>query len=662
MNINHDDNINQIKILCMDMINQANSGHPGMPLGCAAIMYILWTKFLRFNYVNWINRDRFILSNGHGCTLLYSVLFLFDYGITLNDLKSFRNLYNGTFINNKTTGHPERNLHNIVDVTTGPLGQGIANGVGMAISEKYLASKINKENYKLIDHKIYVMCGDGCIMEGVTYEAISLAGHLKLNNLILLYDDNNITIDGEINLSYSENTMARFEAMNWTSLLVENASENLDGIESAIKLANESEKPIIIFFKTKIGHGSINECNNKSHGTPLNKQELKNLKIKAGFDPDKFFEIKKSVKQNFNKIKQTKKYEDWYTLFNNYKTEYPKEYYFMTNLIHNNFDYNLNNKLNERLDDKVNGTNVGDIISTRKISGIYLNLLNKNFDNILCGSADLASSTCTFIDKYYSKEDYSGKYISYGIREHAMCAIANGISTYNIIPIVSTFLVFSTYAMGAIRLSAISNHKVIYIFTHDSIAVGEDGITHQPIEQLLILRSIPNLLVFRPADYNEVFGSYNYMFKHNGPSCICLTRQNITNMSITNRCDVKFGAYIVYETNTNFNLIIMSTGSELYTCFEVIKKLEKINYSVRLVSMPCIELFEKQSIEYRNIILKKNVKKISVESGSTMGWYKYADYCIGIDTFGASGKIDDILKYFKLDVEGIYTNIVNDFL
>ena len=651
--INHIDCINQIKILCLDMINKANSGHPGMPLGCASIIYILWTKFLRFNYVNWINRDRFVLSNGHGCALLYSILFLFDYGISLNDLKSFRNLYNGTFINNKTTGHPERNLHNIVDVTTGPLGQGIANGVGMAISEKYIASKINKENYELINHQIYVMCGDGCIMEGVAYEAISLAGHLNLNNLIILYDDNSITIDGELNMSYSENTKARFEAMNWNTLIVENASEDLDGIESAIRMANKSDKPMIIFFKTKIGCGSINESTNKAHGTPLGEEDLKTMKLTAGFDPNKSFEIRDSVRQDFNKIKQTKKYEVWYALFNQYKVEYPKEYYFLTNLINNNFDYNLTNEFNVKMD---------DVISTRKISGAYLNFIDKRLDNILCGSADLAGSTCTFIDKAFSKEDYSGKYISYGIREHAMCAIANGISTYNIIPIVSTFLVFSGYALGAIRLSAISNHKVIYVFTHDSIAVGEDGITHQPIEQILILRSIPNLLVFRPADYNEVVGSYNYMFKHPGPSCICLTRQNITNMSITNKCGVKFGAYIIYETDNNINLIIMSTGSELHTCLEVIKKLEQINYSVRLVSIPCIELFEEQSLEYRNIILQKNIRKISVEAGSTMGWYKYADYCIGIDTFGASGKKDELLKYFKLDAESIYNNIVNNLV
>lgn len=661
--INHTACINQIKILSMDMISHANSGHPGMPLGCASIIYILWTKFLRFNYVNWVNRDRFVLSNGHGCAVLYSILFLLEYGITLDDLKNFRSLYNGTSINTKTTGHPERNLHNIVDVTTGPLGQGVANGVGMAISEKYIASKVNKPSYTLIDHKIYVMCGDGCIMEGIAYEAISLAGHLNLDNLVILYDDNNITIDGEVSLSYSENTKARFEAMNWNTIVVENSSENLSGIEDALGTANDSDKPVIIFFKTKIGYGTVNECSSKSHGTPLTENELRMLKIDLGFNPNKFFEIKNLTKQYFNIIKNTKKHEEWYGLLDQYKIYYPHEYYFLINLINNNFEYDIDHKLYANT---YNIENMDDIISTRKISGSYLKILGKYYDNILCGSADLASSTCTFIDSYFSKDNYSGKYISYGIREHAMCAIANGISTYNIIPFVSTFLAFSTYGLGAIRLSAISNHKVIYIFTHDSLAIGEDGTTHQPVEHLLILRSIPNLLVFRPADYNEVLGSYNYMLKHKGPSCICLTRQDITNMSMTNRHNVKFGAYVVYETNSNINLIIISTGSEVYTSYLVIKKLEKFFYSVRLVSMPCVELFEKQSTDYKSIILHnknntKQVKTISVEIGSTMGWYKYADFCIGLDTFGASGKKNDLLRYFNLDVDGIYDTILNNF-
>ena len=642
--------VNQLKILSCDMIKNANSGHPGMPLGCASIIYVLWTKFLKFNYINWINRDRFILSNGHGCALLYSILYLFNYGITLDDLKNFRSLYNGNFINNKTTGHPERNLHNIVDVTTGPLGQGIANGIGMAISQKYLSAKVNKPNYNLIDYNVFVMCGDGCIMEGVAYEAISLAGHLNLNNLILLYDDNNITIDGELKLSYSEKTRRRFEAMNFNTFVVQNASENLIEIEDQINAAIKSNKPSIIFFKTNIGHGSINQNTNKVHGSPLSDEDLKTLKISLDFDPNKMFEVKQDIKRNFNQIKFNKKYENWYLLYNLYKQKYPNEYKFLSKIINNNNNINLFDSFD---------IEINKIISTRKLSGLILNYIDKKLDNILVGSADLAISTCTFIDKYFSQNDYSGKYISYGIREHAMCAIANGISSCNLIPFVSTFLVFSTYGLPAIRLSAISNHKVIYIFTHDSIALGEDGITHQPIENLFILRCIPNLLVFRPADFNEVIGSYDFMLKHNGPSCICLTRQDITNLDITNKNEVKNGAYIIYETNNDFNLIIISTGSEVSTCLEVIKKLEEIDISVRLVSMPCVELFEKQNIEYKNIILPNNKKIISVEAGCTIGWYKYTNLCIGIDTFGSSGKKDDLLKYFQLDVDGIYNQIIN---
>lgn len=642
--------INQLKILSVDMINNAQSGHPGMPLGCAATIFILWTKFLRFNYVNWINRDRFILSNGHGCSILYSILYFFNYGITLNDLKNFRNLYNGCFINNKTTGHPERNLHNIVDVTTGPLGQGIANGVGMAIGEKYLASKINKEGFNLIDYKIYVMCGDGCLMEGVAYEAISLAGHLKLDNLIVLYDDNNITIDGNKNISYSENTKERFKAMNWNILEVENASENLEDIEKCLNLAQNSDKPIIIFLKTLIGHGSSNQNSNLIHGTPLNQEDLKLLKKNYGFNPEINFEIDQQVKKYFNQIKSHKIYPEWYILYNKYKLSYPIEYQFLSNLINNDFNLNLLEQFSETS---------GSKMSTRKASGLYLKFLNRNLENILVGSADLANSTCTFVDTSFTSDNYSGKFINFGIREHAMCSIANGISTCNLIPMVSTFLVFSTYCLAAIRLSCISNHKVIYIFTHDSIALGEDGITHQPIENLFILRSMPNLLVFRPADFNEVLGSYNYMINHNGPSCICLTRQDVLNLDQTNKYEVKFGGYIIYETNHNFELIIIATGSEVQTCMDVIKKLEEIEISCRLVSIPCVELFENQNIEYKNIILPCNKTIISVEAGCTIGWYKYAKYTIGIDSYGASGKKNDLLKYFQLDTEGIFNQIIN---
>ena len=643
--------INQLKVLSMDMIHHAQSGHPGVPLGCAAIIYILWTKFLKFNYINWINRDRFILSNGHGSSLLYGILYLFNYGLSLDDLKSFRNLYNSTFLNTKTTGHPERNLHNIVDVTTGPLGQGIANGVGMAISEKYLNTKINKENFSLIDHKIYVLCGDGCLMEGIAYEAISLAGHLKLNNLILLFDDNRISIDGSIDLTFSENMKLRFEAMNWNTIVVENASEDLEAIEQALLLSQDCLKPTIIFFKTIIGFGSTNQNTNKVHGNPLKIEDLNKLKKDLSFTPDLYFEIDYEVKKYFNQIRNQKVYPEWYLLLNQYKIEYPGDYLFLSQIMNNKYNNQIKLPSNIEIPTKV---------STRQLSGKYLNIVNQQLDNILIGSADLGSSTCTLVDKYFNSTDYQGKYLAYGIREHAMAAIANGISTSNLIPIVSTFLVFSSYCLPAIRLSAISNHKVIYVFTHDSIALGEDGITHQPIEQLFILRSMPNLLVFRPADYNELVGCYEYMFQHTGPSCICLTRQDITNMDQTNKIEVSQGGYIIYETEANFEIIVLATGSELYTCYEVIKKLESnLDKKCRLVSIPCLELFEEQNIEYKNMILPKDKVIFSVEAGCTIGWYKYAQHCIGIDTYGASGKKDDLLKYFKLDVDGIYNQIIN---
>lgn len=648
--------INQIKSLSIDMIYNAKSGHPGVPLGSANIIYILFKKYMKFDYNNWINRSRFILSNGHACALLYSILFLFDYKINLNDLKNFRNIYINSELNNKTTGHPERSLSNIVDVTTGPLGQGIANGVGMAISEKYLSNKLNKENYNIINHKIFVLCGDGCIMEGISYESISLAGHLNLNNLILLYDDNNITLDGELNNSFSENIVERFKSMNWNTYIVNDASNDnsISDIEKSFDYALNSSKPTIIFFKTIIGKNSLYENTNKIHGNGLTENDYINLKKKINFPVDKLFYLDKNVINNFKllKIEKLKCSENWNKKINAYKDQYYDNYKFIQNLNNNKIDYNLNLYLNN-YNNKNNNS-----ISTRKISGNILDYLSNNFNNIIFGSADVASSTCIPDKNIIKYNNFNNNYISFGTREHAMSAIANGISTYNLLPIISTFLVFSTYCLPSIRLSAISNHKVIYVFTHDSIAIGEDGITHQPTENLLILRSIPNLIMFRPSDENEVIGSYNYALNHNGPSCLCLTRQDIINNSFTNKDLVKYGAYIVYETNQTFDFIIISTGSELNIVYNVIKKLENFNFSFRIISAVSLDLFDIQNNDYKDNLLCKYKKKIiSIEAGSTLGWYKYANYCIGIDSFGQSGKKDDVLKYFELDFDGIYTKI-----
>ena len=579
--------INTLRILSIDMVEKANSGHPGMPLGCAPTMFILWCKIMKFEPY----RDRFILSNGHGCALLYSMLHLLGYDYTIDDLKNFRQL------NSKTPGHPEFNPLLGIEVSTGPLGQGIANGVGMAIAYK----KLNIPNH------IFVMCGDGCIMEGITYESTSIAGHLCLNNLVILYDDNGITIDGKLDIAYSENTKNRFISMNWNVLEVLNGDTDLKDIYEKLNLSTYSDKPTIIFIKTTIGYAALNSGTSSTHGAPLGKDNIKHIKRFFNFDENKSFVVDDDVKNYFTHFKKPTLYE--------YKNDYTE-------------------CIKELKTCKKDG-------STREMSGMCLNIMANHINNIIIGSADLSESNKTNINiKNISKSDYNNKIIHYGIREHAMAGIANGLSTCNILPIVSTFLVFITYCLASIRMSALSNHKVIYIFTHDSFLLGEDGPSHQPIESLTILRSIPNLLVFRPCDMNEVSGVYQYVLNHNGPSCVILTRQSVINIpnSIQN---IEKGAYIIYEPD-NIELIIISTGSEVSLSIEVAKILK----NTRVVSMVSCELFDIQNSEYKNALLPSNIKKISIEAGTTIGWYKYANYTYGIDTFGKSGNKTDLKEYF----------------
>ena len=596
--------INTLRILSIDMINSANSGHPGMPLGCAPTLYVLFCKIMNYDPTRptLFNRDRFVLSNGHGCTLLYSLLHLLGYNYTLDDLKKYRQ------INSITHGHPEYNPHLGIEVTTGPLGQGIANGVGMAIASK----KLNLNN------KIYVMCGDGCLMEGISYEACSLAGHLELNNLVLLYDDNGITIDGKTDITFTENIKKRFKAQNWNILEVLNGDNDIDDIYNKLMMTKYIDKPTIILIKTTIGYGSLKSGTSACHGSPLGINGTIELKKKFGFDPNKTFFVDDDVKKYFDHlILQLKSNEN--NIYN-----------------HQNIDYDL--LFNDlTISDKPH--------ATRDLSNYCLNHLINKLDNIIVGSADLAESTKTLINSnFISKKDFSGKYLHYGIREHAMCGIANGISTYNILPIVSTFLVFINYCLASIRLSALSKHKVIYVLTHDSVFLGEDGPTHQPIESLTILRSIPNLLVFRPCNLNELCYSYKNALLHNGPSCLILTRQPIPNI-ISNRNLTNTGAYIIYDV-FDPELILVTTGSEVSLAIEVAKK----NGYTRVVSMYSMELFEKQEKEN---ILPENIIKISIEAGLTTNWYKYVDYTYGINQFGISGKINDIIDYYKFNVQDI---------
>jgi transketolase len=625
--------INTLRILSVDMIEKANSGHPGMPLGCAPMMYVLWCKIMNFNPDNplWKERDRFILSNGHGCALLYSMLYLLGYDYTLEDLQKFRQLHS------KTPGHPEYNKSLGIEMSTGPLGQGIANGVGMAISSKKLKYKNN----------IYVMCGDGCLMEGISYEACSIAGHLGLNNLIILYDDNGITIDGTTEITFTENTRQRFIALNWNVLEVKNGDTDINDIYNKIVYAKKmTDKPTIIFVKTTIGYGSNNSGSSSVHGAPLGIENTKSLKTYFNFDENKSFFIDDDIKEYFKKFKNTKKI---------YYEQLDKN-----NLEEINNEIYINNTIIELSSIKNGIKNY----ATRDISNILLNILVKNNPNIIVGSADLAESNKTAISSSFLKKDnFEGQYLHYGIREHAMCAIANGISTYNLIPVVSTFLVFITYCLAPIRMAALSNHKAIYIFTHDSVFLGEDGPTHQPIESLSILRTIPNLLTIRPCDVNETNGAYQVALKHNGPIALILSRQVLPNINNSNIENINKGAYIVYELDATKipDLIIVATGSEVSLAIDVAILL-KDEILIKVVSMPCCELYDLQSEDYKKTILPKNIKKMSLEAGCTIGWYKYVDYVYGIDGFGESGKINDLKEYFGFNVNNIKEYILNNLI
>ena len=627
--------VNTLRLLSMDMIENAKSGHPGMPLGCSPILFTLFKKHLRFNpkVENWINRDRFILSNGHGCALLYSILHLFGYDITINDLKDFRKL--GSI----TPGHPEKNVTPGIEVTTGPLGQGFANGVGMAIASKHLASRFNTENFKIYDNNIYVRCGDGCLMEGISNESASLAGHLNLDNLIVLYDDNNISIDGSTELSFTEKTKEKYIALGWEVFTVESADSDLIGIDNAILKARRSNKPSLICMKTKIGFGSDKEGSEKSHGSPLGSESVKNLKKLFGFDENKSFYIDEETKNFVKKIidHKTSEYNNWNENFKNYSDEFDKDLFSI-----------INGKIFDISEILTPYKDSDKSLATRQTSGLLLKEIFEKVPQLIGGSADLSPSNNTVIDKGIQINNFGRRYIHYGVREHSMVAIANGISTYNLIPYVGTFLVFINYCLASIRLSALSKHQVIYILTHDSIGLGEDGPTHQPVESLTILRSIPNCYTFRPADGNETIGCYlKALNSKENPSCMCLSRQSLPQLKETKISDVSKGGYILYDSSSEkeLDLILIATGSEVSLCLEVAKELSKYK-NVRLVSMPCQELFDEQDKDYKLNILPEKIKKLSVEAGSTLGWYKYANYCYGIDSYGSSGKGNEVLDYF----------------
>ena len=633
--------LNNIKTLGIDMIKNANSGHSGIVLGAAPILYTLFAKHIIINPNDpkWINRDRFVMSAGHGSALLYSILFMAGY-LEINDLKKFRQ------INSKTPGHPELGKPGI-DITTGLLGEGLASAVGMAIAER----KLNQDTNGMIDHKIYVLCGDGDLMEGVANEAVSIAGNLKLNNLIVLYDSNGISVDDNTINTFKENTCLKFESMGWDSILVK--SDNLKEIDKAISKAKKNNKPTIIEIKTTIGKGSTIENTSQVHGSVLTDEDIDNIKNKFNIPKNPFY-VNDDLRSNFQKqiFERMKPYYDNWS--NNYKkyTTLSNEEKRKFNFIFEDENINIDN-----IDFEINEEKEALRISNHKI----LNKLAPYIPSIIVGSADLASSTKIKLDNYsnITYNDFSGKNIQFGVREHAMSAILNGMALYNYKPMGSTFLVFSDFMKPGIRMSSIMNLPVTYIFTHDSVNIGEDGITHQPIEQLESLRSIPNFTVYRPCDTYEIIGCYKEILKRKEPSALIISKIEVPviNKSIPN---IELGAYIIKDYE-KIDGIIISTGTDVHTAIYISNSLEKeYNLKLRVVSMPSRELFEKQSNEYKENILPKGYKKFVIEAGTKQGYegYVYSDkYLCTIENFGTSGKKDDVLKYCSFDFESLKEKI-----
>jgi len=643
-----ENSINELKALAIDEIDNASSGHPGIALGASSIMYSIFNKELvSYNKEpNWINRDRFVLSSGHASSLLYAFLHACDFGLTMDDLKNFRKL------DSLTPGHPEYRHTLGVDATSGPLGQGIAMGVGMAMAEKKLASMFNKDDIKLIDHYTYVMCGDGDLQEGISQEAISLAGNLNLNKLIILYDSNNITLDGPLTNSNGENTLLRFKASGFNTMECDDDYKN---IVACIELAKKSDKPTIIEVKTVIGKGSINEGTNKVHGSILSKDDIASLKEKLNVSSTPFTVSDMTYndfKSNFI-ARGEASYNEWLKLVSEYKNKYPKDYDLFTRAINNDFNLDSLNNYECELNAK---------ISTRKASGKFLDLLTRDNPFMVGGSADVASSVMTHLSHttHISKDDFKGQTINYGIREFAMAAINNGIKLHGgLFPFAGTFFVFSDYLKPALRLSALMGLNTLTLLSHDSIAVGEDGPTHQPIEQLAALRSLPNFTAIRPCNEEETKYAYKHSLKSENPCAILLTRQDLLTLHKVRYEDFSKGAYYaLYNENSEYTII--ATGSEVNLAIEVSNKLKQDNIFVNVVSMPMMDVFNNQDDEYKNYILKSgHDKTFTIEMLSSYGWGKYGKYNFGIDTFGKSAKASDVIKSFGFDPDSMCEKIKN---
>lgn len=644
-----------IRSLGIDTINKANSGHPGMVLGSAPALYTLFNKELNIynKEAEWINRDRFVLASGHASALLYSMLHLTGFDVTIDDLKNFRQL------NSRTPGHPEIEMTHGVDASSGPLGQGIPMAAGMAMAEKFLASQYNKENFDIIDHYTYVLCGDGDMQEGVTYEAASLAGHLSLGKLIVLYDANKVTLDGPLSMSFSENVKKRYEACNWQVLEVKDGND-INEIHKAIKKGKKEQfKPTLIIVNTVIGFGSANQGTNKVHGAPLGKEDGKNAKLSYGFDHDEFY-VPEEVYEDFKKktIKRGKsKFNKWNKLFNEYKEQYPTEAKQLEDAIAGKYSLNI--------DELLKNYPVGHNDATRNTSLEVIQEVAKQNPTFLSGTADLASSTKTKIkdEDDFSVENYNGRNLVFGIREFAMVAIMNGMTLHKGVKVsAGGFLVFSDYFKAAVRMACLMKLPIILPLSHDSIAVGEDGPTHQPIEQFAMLRSIPNMHVIRPGDAVEMAAAWKLAIESTeNPTALILTRQNVETMENSSVEGVRKGAYVIGKEENHLDAIIIASGSEVNLAMKAKKVLLEKGIDVRVVSMPCQEFFDQQDEQYKEAVLPNAMRKrLSVEMASSFGWHKYVGLdgiTMSIDEFGKSAPAQDVIQSYGFTVDGVVENI-----
>ena len=647
--------LNTIRFLSVDAVEKANSGHPGAPMGMAAMAYTLWQHFLKHNPTNpdWANRDRFILSAGHASMLLYSILYLTGYDISLDDLKMFRQW------GSRTPGHPEHGFTAGVEATTGPLGQGFVNGVGMAIAERHLAAKYNRPGFPIIDHYTYAICSDGDLMEGVTSEAASLAGTLKLGRLIYLYDDNNISIEGNTDIAFKEDVGQRFRAYGW-QVIGPIDGMNIDSVDAAIKQAQaDDEHPSLIICNTTIGYGAPNKAGTGSaHGEPLGKDETILAKKKLGWNYTEPFTVPDDVLKHFRTaLEKGRELESgWNQLFESYSKSYPEEAKQYDIDIKGTLPSGWDNDLEKLFDSTMKP------LATREASGQVINALAARVPSLMGGSADLAPSTKTLIknESDFTAANYAGRNMHFGVREHAMGAIANGMALHGgLIPYTATFLIFYDYMRPPVRLAGLTGDRVIFIFTHDSIGLGEDGPTHQPIEQIIGLRSVPNLTTIRPADATETAEAWKLALeKSNGPTALVLTRQALPILDrheMSPSCGVKKGGYILWQASGKPEVILIGTGSEVHIALEAARMLKEKGISARVVSLPSWDIFEAQSEEYRRSVIPPQIKaRISIEAGVTIGWSRYTGdngVAIGIDHFGASAPAKVLYEKFGITAQ-----------